>query len=245
MPLAACDFEHRIGFLGPQNTGKTQLLATAGASWGDDPDVTRGYNDRWSSTVAAAMSRIGMSNDGYGGFDETSVAALKKARKAGSAAEVAAKIMMLSDGAERDRYGGPLHSQPSRVMYVSSGNASLVEYLEGHPDVVAAHETRLITIRTDGDGREGIFDTVPKGFKTAAEAGNKLDWARKSHHGWLGQEFIRRLVDARFKDEAALIGTVEAYMEEFHQAAASITRAAPMDRVWRPFALAYATGRLA
>ena len=61
----------------------------------------------------------------------------------------------------------------------------------------------------------------------------------------MGQGFIRRLVDARFKDEAALIGIVEAYMEEFHQAAASMTRAAPMDRVWRPFALAYATGRLA
>lgn len=42
-----------------------------------------------------------------------------------------------------------------------------------------------------------------------------------------------------------LVGTVEACMKEFHQAAASITHAEPMDHVWRPFALAYATGRLA
>ena len=47
-----------LDFVGPPNSGKTQLLAAAGASWGDDSSVTRGYNDRWTATVAAAMSRI-------------------------------------------------------------------------------------------------------------------------------------------------------------------------------------------
>ena len=231
--------------VGAHNSGKTQNLAAAGATWGDDPLVKRGYADTWSGTVAATMARVNRWNDGSGGFDETSTSTLKGATKAGTAIDLATKVMMLSDGAERNRYGDLAEAQPSRFIYLSTGNSAVADTIEGRQEVIDAHSSRLITLRLDRFAGHGIFDSIPPGFATAAGAGNALDLARQLHHGWLGLKFVEKLVGARAKDEAGLIRRIGRYMDEVYARIQRGASAPPMDRIWRPLALAYAAGRLA
>ena len=134
---------------GPHDSGKTQNLAAAGATWGDDPTVRRGYADTWSGTVAATMARVARCNEGFAAFDETSTSALKGATRAGTAVDLATKVMMLSDGAERDRCGDAAQARPSRFVYLSTGNAAIMNSLEGKQDVIDAHSMRLVALQLE------------------------------------------------------------------------------------------------
>ena len=231
--------------VGPPNLGKTQWLAISGATWGDEPQMRRGYADAWSGTVAATLARVVRCNDGFAGFDDTSVAMVDGAIAGGKVADIATKVMMLADGAERDRYTDPAQPRPSRFLYLSTGNRSLADALSGHADVVDAHSTRLVTLELKFVGEHGIFDRLPKGMASALEAGNALDKLRKRHHGWLGLEFVSSLVKARADDEKGLVADITRYMEEFHTKISTDAQHPPIDRIWRPLALAYAAGRLA
>ena len=233
-----------VDIVGKQNSGKTILLSLAGSAWGTDPDVTvrRGYAESWSGTTEGTMKRLPLFQDGFLGLDDTGLSPGAPQKRAVAISE---KVMRLSDGGEKDRYDGPPHARPSRLLYASTGNASIRAFLEGHPDVIDAHRTRLITIKIREVGGLGIFTSIPKGCKSAQEAANDLYLAQRKHFGLLGPAFIRKLVAARAKDEPALVRKIETYMSAFHKRISKRSKEQPVDRVWRPFALAYAAGRLA
>jgi hypothetical protein len=86
---------------------------------------------------------------------------------------------------------------------------------------------------------------LPDGMSSAAEAGNALDRLRKRHHGWLGLAFVSELVRERDESEENLVAEITRYMKAFHSKISSDPAHQPIDRLWRPLALAYAAGRLA
>lgn len=83
-----------------------------------------------------------------------------------------------------------------RLTLISSGEISVEQKLqEARRDAMAGHEVRMIDIEADSRAY-GAFDDL-HGATSAAAFADNIQTALRQHHGSVGPEFVRKLIEAR------------------------------------------------
>lgn len=233
-----------VELVSPTSFGKTRVLGLAGAVWGGDPEkiAARGYAETWNLTVEGVERLMPTANDGFLGLDEATLAGKDDRSRAEKVAET---IMRLADGGGKVRYTDLKTMPPVRLFYISTSNKSLLDCLEQHHDVISAHAVRLVTVVIPADRRYGVFDRLPSGYGDSRSAADALTVAYLKKYGSLGRAFIERLVRERANDKKALVARIQKLVFDFEKAAGIKVNKGFEGRRVRPFALAYAAGRLA
>ena len=103
---------------------------------------------------------------------------------------------------------------------------------------------RLLTLPLD-DREFGIFDNLPDGWPTSRDMADHLIMITASHHGVAMRAFLRRLVEDRAADEAALKRRIGKLMAEFRRRVGVNQNNGSAIRVADTFGLIFAAGKLA
>lgn len=174
-----------LHFRGASSSGKTTLLALAASVWGSRALVTQ-----WRATTNGLEAISATLNDMLLPLDEIAEISAQDLHKA---------IYMLANGTGKARMtkDAVLAEQARwRLALISSGEISVEQKLrEGRRDAMAGHEVRIIDVEADSRAY-GAFDDL-HGASSAAIFADQIQMALRQHHGSVGPEFVRKLIDAR------------------------------------------------
>lgn len=215
-----------VHLVGKSSTGKTLAQLVAGSVWGN-PSST-GFVCSWDAsrvgveTVATARNDTLLCLDEIGRVDPADIEKIVYALANGQGRATMA----------RDRSANPVKTW--RLLTFSSGEKSLAEHaaLSGAPAHAGA-ELRMIDVSADRS--YGVFDALHD-FETSSQLHRHLSDAIHEHHGLLGIEFLRHLVD---ESEAEIRLRFQAVRQHFDAPSAQAGRIA--DR----FSLIATAGELA
>lgn len=216
--------------IGTTSCGKTTCLHVASSVWGG-----RQYMQRWRTTDNGLESLAAQHSDALLVLDELGQL---DPRLVGESA------YMLANGQGKSRAtrsGGARPRQSWRLLFASSGEVGLVEYMgEGGKRARAGQELRMIDLGVDAGAGFGAFDHIGEFESGDAMARHLARWVDRVH-GHLGLAWLQWLV-AHPEDLAApLRNLIDQYERDFVPDAA----VGQVHRVGRRFALVAAAGELA
>ncbi|MES2915148.1 MAG: DUF927 domain-containing protein [Pseudomonadota bacterium] len=172
-----------LHFRGASSSGKTTLLAIAASVWGSQRLISS-----WSGTRNGLEAIAGAVNDMLLPLDEIAEIAPRDLHGA---------IYMLGNGAGKARMtkDAVLADQAAwRLALISSGEISVRDKLkEARLETMAGHEVRLIDVEVDSRAY-GAFDNL-HGEQSAAVFADRLRRSATGHHGIVGKEFIRLMIE--------------------------------------------------
>ena len=173
-----------LHFRGASSSGKTTLLNLAASVWGDRQLITQ-----WRATTNGLEAIAATLNDMLLPLDEIAEILPRELHQA---------IYMLANGTGKARMTKEvvLADQARwRLALISSGEISVDEKLkEARLDATSGHEVRLIDIEADSRAY-GVFDNL-QGVGSGASFAESIQQAVQKHHGAVGAEFVRRLIDS-------------------------------------------------
>lgn len=174
-----------LHFRGASSSGKTTLLNLAASVWGGRQLITQ-----WRATSNGLEAIAATLNDMLLPLDEIAEIPARDLHNA---------IYMLANGTGKARMTKDVtlaNQSRWRLAMISSGEISVQEKLkEAGRDAMAGHEVRLIDIEADSRAY-GVFDNL-HGTASGAVFAETIQQVVRSHHGAVGAEFVRLLIDKR------------------------------------------------
>ena len=236
------EIEGNPGFelCGRTSIGKSKLMRLAASVFGSKKALLR----TWNTTVNALEPAMAAAGDGLLLLDELNLfldSVPDSHRTLGNA------IHKLSQGSEKDRLPNPT-TQTHRFLFLSSSNQPITEVVKGiGQDRVAAIAVRMPTIPADAGTGHGVFDTLPVGCSSSAEAVRQINLLAKEHYGWAARAFIDKLeyrLGSRHRQKR-LLATLNRSVTEFKRHARISGDEGEINRVADLFAPAFLALRLA
>lgn len=150
----------------------------------------------------------------------------------------------LAGGSEKTRFGQSA-AREFRLVYLTSSNEPLAALIGRNTETARAAADRLITIPMPTDRPHGLFDSIPEAFASGSEFAKALIAAADQHHGNAIRRFLRKLVDARARDESKLKKEIGSLVAQFCEKAKVDPSDGSAMRVAEAFGIVYAAGELA
>lgn len=227
--------------VGESECGKS-TLGTLGASvWAGDPGSDCGGGDSWDLTINALDSVKLNRRDGFAFLDEGNLAGASLRDRKEFVLKAAFK--MASTGGKR-RMGDPVAKPSARFALLSTTNTALADLIEERADVCDAAQSRMITIRIAKDAPFGVFESVPRGYRSARAASEALRNAVDCNWGTAGRAFVASLVHEVEHNEANLRNTIARWLDECVNRLTDLNPSASA-RARKMFALVVVAARLA
>lgn len=191
-------------FNGGSKDGKTTVQLMAGSVFGH-PDK---YKRTWRATSNGLEGVATLHNDGFLILDEIKQCTPKEA------GEVA---YMLANGQDKTRQkdrGGLRESKTWRLLFLSSGEMSLIEYLKtAGIQSFAGQEVRLANLPADAGKGLKMLDSL-HGFASVPDFFTHINAAMRSHHGAAGVAWLEALTLDRARIEAELPERISKFVTE-------------------------------
>ncbi|MBJ6610874.1 MAG: DUF927 domain-containing protein [Candidatus Thiothrix moscowensis] len=167
-------------FSGGSKDGKTTVQLMAASVFGN-PDK---YKRTWRATSNALEEVASLHNDGFLVLDEIKQCTPKEA------GEVAYMLANGQDKARQHKGGGLRKTKTWRLLFLSSGEMSLVEYLKtAGIQSFTGQEVRLANIPADAGKGHKILDCL-HGFQSVPDFFTHVHRAIKKHHGAVGSAWL-------------------------------------------------------
>jgi hypothetical protein len=210
--------------------GKTSLLKSVCAFWGDDDrPASLGLGVELSATLAAIEDERFVRSDGFLGLDETNHS------RSGSQAEFLHNLIFsLEASSTRRRHGE--ESQHSRVATLISTNDPIGKLLTARNTGHDAAESRLVTIQADR-----LFDKPFNGNERRGVEALAISCRR--HAGTVAHHFTQRLADIAKEDEDGIAQLVSTKVRAAEDKLMRIAKSSP--RRLKTFALMIVAADLA
>ena len=227
-------------FVGDSSVGKTTTLLVAQSVWGL---AVREKLINWSTTDTALEEAAEAHSDTLLCLDEF-------ARLAPTAEEAARRARTISfmlgsgQGKRRSsRYGLKGHHHAEwRVLFLSTGETGLTATSKkAGARRLKGEEVRFVDLPAEVDKELGIFESVPKGRSSSADAVKALESACKKVYGVAGSGFLDEVV----KDPEAVAAVAKKHMKEFLTKTDNAEGNSWEQRFAKRFALVYAALLLA
>jgi limonene-1,2-epoxide hydrolase len=230
-----------VHFYGPSSTGKSTLLNSVAALVGRP----REYSANWRITDNA-FKIIAQQRNHHVLVQDGNSAGIQNGT---SLRDLLKSITSLLDSGQEKKRRKPdpaLAITPSlswQLTMLSAGEISLREVAEMSMDGrLTGEEMRLIDIpAADSDGF-GVFDRLPKGWKSGAALSDHLSALADKHHGMAYDRFLKRLVK-RSSEEIA--ESLHAHQNTFHEYSKTLNVDRHHRRLADRFAAIFAAGCLA
>lgn len=226
--------------VGPSSIGKSYLLRLLATIFGDPARLLA----CWDATINGLEGPMARADGGALLLDEGSQFLADGGADRRHA--MARAMFKLAHGTEKARYGTT--SVRRRFAFLSSTNVPLSALTAGlSVDEAAGVRVRVLSIPSDAGTGLGVFDRLPPGCATGAEAIAALHAFVGAQHGHAAPAFARRL--AACLSAPSRHAWLEDYLARRMRAfarRAGLDRAPPtVARAGQTFALAYAAGCLA
>ncbi len=137
------------------------------------------------------------------------------------------------------------------MVFVSTDNDGILATLEGSDGTVESNrsvEGRVLSIYVRGPKQGnplGVWSKLPSGSANSESAVKQMSVVAKTYYGQPFRRFMKRLVQARFDDETALIAKIRGYRQEYLDDIAHDGSDGVENRKGDIEAIIYAAGRLA
>ena len=231
--------------VGPPGTGKSTIQLLAASAIGP---IGRGhdganYTLTFNATLNALEEQLATHSDLPMFIEDASLfLADEPAAKRGAAYKAFA--FRIGGGKVKDRLGIPAE-RVNRLGFFSSSNESLIALLGEATDTASAAASRLTTFQLGNEHRYGVFESIPQGYGSASAFARALIEAAAANHGLAMRRFLKRLVQARADDEAALKRQIARLVAKFIAKAGVDQDDGSQMRVAEACGLVYAAGVLA
>lgn len=154
-------------------------------------------------------------------------------------------VFRLRSGTTKNRFESR-QDEPTRFVYLTSTNVSLGNLLSDLDCATsAAAADRLLNIPIAPDRKYGVFDSLPDGCSSGAEAISQMQTLMLDHCGVALPRYLKRLVRARASGEDALKLQIDAGIRRFRDAVGVDENVGSEARVADAFGLIYVAGVLA
>ncbi|MGA2843351.1 MAG: DUF927 domain-containing protein [Steroidobacteraceae bacterium] len=247
-PLSAIMSVEHVGIqlVGEGGSGKSAIGVAASSVWGWDPNPVQadrnGFGQSWNSTVNN-LERV------FAGYNQTFLFANETRLAGKKPKEIAENVLETIMKIEGSTGKGRLVEAGTRRWFaplLSTSNYSVQALAkEAGQECDSALLDRLVDIPPPADGFK-MFEEL-HGFDDPAVFAVELKRFASENHGWPGREFIRKLLEAKAKDEPALKQFIKdrraAYMRRAKHKIVSASR--DLIRLHGKFATIYAAGALA
>jgi putative DNA primase/helicase len=246
LPLVGGPRSGGFQLFGDPESGKTAAAMVTGSIWGCHRAPERrenGFAENWHTTAGKVEITALAHNETVLILDET--------KRAGASDKERAQVVVrvsfgLAEGTERARLINVQPVRGWRFYVLSTSNYSLDELAQrGGIEIDDAERGRFVDIPIPSEGH-GIYENLqfPSGQKFTDRLKNRC----KTFCGAVGQEFVRRLVQDRARDPAALKRVLKrqraAYLRAI-KAKAQAEGLKPLNRASGRFATVFAAGSLA
>lgn len=228
--------------VGEGESAKSTLLTVGASVWAGDPTSEVGGAETWDMTANIHDPLKRAHADNLLALDEVNLAGLDSKSQRETLQKAAFKGATTGG---RKRLTDTVTASNVRVATLSTSNVPQRDLLKAAQSIVDAVASRIFTIAIPKEHKLGIFQTVPAGFVNAREAAEHLRTAVDENYGVAGRAFVRHLVAAVVRDEAALRSEIERLMNEFHTAAREEAVVKGKARGEKTVAITYVAGKLA
>lgn len=177
--------------VGQSSTGKTTLAEVLASVWGKPSE----FMLKWNSTAKGLESVAASRNDSALVLDEIGIA---------DPYDVSRVVYSVTDGVGRQRArqdGGSARRQTWRTMLFSTGEITLETKMgETGQRTQAGQVVRLINL--DANRKHGALDTLHH-HTNGGDLSKELHHCAAKNYGYLGPEFVRRLIEGNETDAIA------------------------------------------
>ncbi|EIJ33309.1 DUF927 domain-containing protein [Thiothrix nivea] len=172
-----------VHFSGGSKDGKTTVLLAAASVFGH-PDT---YKRTYRATANALEGVASLHNDGFLPLDELKQCTPKEAGEV---------VYMLANGQDKARmkdHGGLRALKTWRLLFLSTGEISLVDYLKSAGiQSYAGQEVRLANIPADAGKGYKILENL-HGFQSVTDFFTHMHKAIRRHHGTAGAAWLETI----------------------------------------------------
>lgn len=228
---------------GEGGKGKTSTQRIMASVVGPAMEKNRGYittfymtpvaleqSMRWHSDMPFIIDEANLFGSGDGGYADK-----RKMREF---------AFQMASGTTKGRFDNP-QQEGFRFIFVTSANEPFNELLgETHQDVANAATDRLMSI-TVPEGDAGVFGPLPSGYDNYRQFTLSLETAMSEQYGTAMPKFLKKLVERRHKDEAALKASIRRKIDRFKAEVGINDNNGSDVRVAEAFGLVYAAGEFA
>jgi uncharacterized protein (DUF927 family) len=232
---------------GPAETGKTAAAMVTGSIWGCHRSSERrenGFSESWHTTAGKIEITALAHNETILPLDETKRSGRNDRERCQAVLDIS---FGLAEGVEKERLTNAGSIRGWRFYFLSTSNYSLDELARRVGlEIDDAERGRLVDI-PNPDGGHGIYEEL-HGFENGQEFTDVLKVRCRKFCGTVGEEFVRRLVEDRTHDPAALKQFLKKQRTTYLQALDAKTQAEnlrPLNRASGRFATTFAAGSLA
>ena len=173
-----------IHFTGTSSHGKTSALRAASSVWGGED-----YMQLWRNTDNAIEATAAQHSDCLLALDEIGQVDPK------IVGEVSYMLANEKGKGRANRTGGLREQLTWRIIFISSGEKSLSEYMaEAKKKAMAGQEVRMLSIPADAEEGHGMFENL-HGYADGEEFSNAFVAACFSNYGTSAQPYIEKLIE--------------------------------------------------
>lgn len=228
---------------GEGGKGKTTTQRLMASVVGPAMEKNRGYITTFHMTPAALERSMGWHSDMSFIIDEANLFGAGEGGRADKRKMREFSFQMAS-GTTKGRFDNP-QQEGYRFIFVTSANEPFNELLgETHQDVANAATDRLMSISVP-EGDAGVFGPLPSGFASYRQFTFALETAMSQQYGSAMPKFLKKLVEVRHKDEAALKAAIRRKIDQFKSVVGINDNNGSDVRVAEAFGLVYAAGDFA
>lgn len=225
------DLNFGLEFSGPPESGKTLSLFLMASTTGRHSALAN-----FNATMAGTEDMFPDYNDSPFPIDEANLA------ERGGAAFMKNFAFRMANGTmkvtrfQRDR-------AQYRFIFATTANAPFYSQLGAYdPETAGAALQRLIPIRVPADNSLGVFDFLPENFASSRALATHLKDAMARQYGTPMRRLLQSLVDARARDEQALLRNIQSKISTFEDAVGVAAASRGGTRASSAFGLLYAAG---
>lgn len=219
-----------VHLFGGSSCGKTTLLELACSVWGNPKQ----YKRTWRGTANGLEGLAAAHNDGFLPLDEI------KEAKAKDIAEVAYMLSNGQEKARKDKATNLKDIKTWRLMFLSTGELTLTEYLKSEGiRVFAGQEVRLASVPADAGRGYGLFEELHG--MTGGELSEYIKAQSAKYYGVAGDAWLE-LVTANHDQ---IVNDIHGKIQQFKELALNAQSSAQAGRVANRFGLIAYAGELA
>ena len=225
-------------FAGEPGSGKSLAGMVAMSVWAGDPTSTEGGGETWNLSPGRFDAVKLAHRHGLLLLDEANLAGTLDVRRS----LVQQAIFGLTSSGRRQRFGDPASGPHAQLAVISTSNRPLRDLIEGAPAEREALHQRMITIPIIPTRAHGIFDFVPNGYRSAAQAAEALRAQVDEQWGTAGSAFVHFVQNNASRDEERFRRVLAQALASHRKRLSDVT---DLPRVQKCFALVAVAGLLA
>lgn len=228
---------------GEGGKGKTTTQRIMASVVGPAMEKNRGYVTTFNMTPAALEQSMRWHSDMPFIIDEANLFGSGDGGHADKR-KMREFAFQMASGTTKGRFDDP-QQEGFRFIFVTSANEPFNELLgQTHQDVANAATDRLMSI-TVPEGDAGVFGPLLSGYDNYRQFTLSLEAAMSEQYGTAMPKFLKKLVERRHKDEAALKASIRRKIDRFKAEVGINDNNGSDVRVAEAFGLVYAAGELA